>query len=140
MIVVPFKYEHLLGLAEQEATAYLRPYVREENLRALENEFAYTGMVDERPVACVGIIKYWEGRGEAWAFLAGDCRPWFTAIHKASLRALDFCGIRRVEAVVDAEFAAGHRWVKSLGFKVEAERLAAYRPTGGDCTLYARVN
>ena len=140
MIVVPFKHAHLKDLAEQEATAYLRPYVAEENLRALENEFAYTGFAEGRPIACVGIVKHWEGRGEAWAFLAGDCRPWFTAIHRASLRALAFAGFRRVEAVVDYEFKAGHRWVKSLGFEVEAERLRAYRPTGGDCTLYARVN
>ena len=40
---------------------------------------------------------------------------------------------------VDCEFEQGHRWAKMLGFTMEAERMRAYRPDGGDVALYARV-
>lgn len=137
--VVKFTPEHLDRLDEQEATAYLRPYLRPEHVQALAAGQSYTALAGERVVACAGVVEHWPGRGEAWAYLDRDCRRHFLAITNAVRRFLDVCPLRRVEAVVDVEFPAGHRWVRALGFALEAPRMAAYRPDGGDCALYARV-
>lgn len=139
--VEPFRARDATELSEQEATAYLRPFISEEVMKALEGSpYAYTLRgADGRVVACAGVYEYWKGRGEAWALMDKNCKSEFFAVHNAVKRFLEICPVRRIEAVVDAGFEAGHRWVKALGFELEAPRLRGYRPTGGDCALYARV-
>lgn len=137
-----FKGEHLLRLDEQGATAYLRPYFRDESIKALEHSaFAYTAFSKEtnRVLGCGGVYEFWKDRGEAWAILSKNCRKEFIAIHNATKRFFDLCSIRRIEVTVDCNFNNAHRWARSLGFQMEAERMRAYHPNGTDCALYARV-
>lgn len=140
LAIEPFRIEHLDLLVEQPATAYLRPYVAREQLKDLEAEQSFSGFWDGRMVVASGVRECWQDRGEAWAFLAGDMgRAALLAVHRAVKRYLDVCPFRRVEAVVDCDYRNAHQWVKMLGFRLEAERLRAYRPDGGDCALYALV-
>lgn len=138
--VVRFKAEHLSQLMEQEATQYLRAYLTPAHIAALEQSpHSMTGLADGRVVICGGVVEYWPNRGEAWAIIDQNCKEHFTAIHNAVKRFFEVCPLRRIEAAVDIGFEAGHRWMRLLGFELEAPVLRAYRPEGGDCSLYARV-
>lgn len=138
--VMPFKIEHLADLAEQEATAYLRPFVREDALRALEGTpRAFTGRWDGRTVVVAGLVEHWKDRAEAFAFLSPMGAAALTAVHRAVKRFLGIQPYPRVEAVVDCDFHNGHQWVRMLGFRMEAERMRGFLPTGGDAALYALV-
>ncbi len=137
--LIPFQASHLDELAEQPATAYLRPYIDRSQLAALEGTLAFTGFWNGRLVGCAGIFEHWQGRGEAWAFLARDCKPAFPAIHRAAQRLLEVCPFRRVEAAVACDFPAAIRWVRLLGFRRETIRLKGYGPEGRDYVIYARL-
>jgi hypothetical protein len=139
--VVKFKAEHLEQLNEQQATAYLLAHVKPEHTAVMENSaYSFTGISEHgRVVVCAGVVELYQGRGEAWAILDANCKREFLSIHNAVKRFLEVSPVRRVEAVVDEEFAPGHRWVQMLGFELEAPRMRAYRPGGENCALYARV-
>jgi hypothetical protein len=53
---------------------------------------------------------------------------------------MDGLGFRRLEMAVDAEFTAGLRWARMLGFTCETpEPMKAYTPAGRACYQFARV-
>lgn len=134
------KAEHFDELVEQKATSHLRAFVTKEHVEAMvESPHSYTAKSDGQVLACGGVKEYWPGRGEAWVVLSGSAGKELVAIHKATEALLASCGIKRIEATVDRNFQQGHRWVKLLGFKLEANRMVAYFPNGNDGSLYARV-
>jgi hypothetical protein len=140
MIVVPYKAEHLMALQLQRGQAYCAPFITEEYARLLEGKFALTALDDEgQPIMVAGVAPIWENRGLVWSFVGRNAGKHFVAIHKACLEVLDAAPYRRLEADTACEFKAGHRWLRMLGFVMEAERMRAYRPDGGDSALYARV-
>lgn len=140
--VVKYRAEHMKFLKEQPATAYLSEYMSSDADLALESAtYAYTAFskATGKPILCAGVHEYWPGRGEGWAIFDVNCRREFFAVHSAVKRFLSVCPINRIEAAVDVDFEAGHRWVKALGFTLEAPVLKAYRPNGADCSLYALI-
>jgi len=137
--VVPYEAEHLDRLDLQEAQAYLQGCIAPELRKALECPYSYTGLDGDRVVCCAGLIPFWEGRAMAWAYLAQDVAPRnFVVLNKMVKRFLDACPFERVEAYVDENFENGHRWVKALGFELEAPKMRKFRD-GGTCAMYARV-
>lgn len=141
MIFEPFRPEHLEQLTLQPAQAYLRAYAAQnvDAIRVAAGHPAYTGRVGDRVVACAGIIPVWDNRAAAWAWLGDTARHHLVPITRAIVRFLDMQPCRRVEISVDRDFVQAHRWARMLGFHLEAGRMRAYRPDGGDCSLYARV-
>jgi hypothetical protein len=138
--VVKFKAKHLDLMHDQPGQAWIRPYLRPEALASLEvDRWAFTGLSRGRVVICGGVVEYWKDRGEAWAFIGRDCRDEFLSIHKTAVALLSDCPLRRIEAAVDRDFRAGHRWARALGFELEAPILKHYRPDGGHMSLYAKV-
>ena len=138
--VVKFQAADMEAIKDQPAQIYVREFLTEEHLQALAlQEFSYTIKIRGRIVACTGVIQYWKDRGEAWTFIHEDCKKEFYAIHKIVKRFLDICPLKRIEATVDIGFIEGHRWVKNLGFVLEAPLMKAYLPNGGDSSLYSRV-
>ncbi len=140
--VVKFEADHLMKLLEQETTEYIKPHVTRANAEKLALEtYALTciSQEDGRVLLCGGVAEYWPGRGEAWAIVAKHCKKEFVALHNATRRLFEVCPIRRIEAAVDVKLEQGHRWVKLLGFKLEAPLLKAYDINGNDVSLYARV-
>lgn len=140
MIVIPYKPSHLESLLLQPAQAPARTYFENPDYaRALDRPGnSFTAMDGDRVLAIAGVVPLWEGRAEAWALLGSDLKRDFIGIHRATLRFLDVCGFRRVEAAVDAQFCQAVDWVKLLGFECEGP-LKAYTPDGRDCIRYARV-
>tara|TARA_R110000803_G_scaffold14586_3_gene40481 strand:+ start:6595 stop:7023 length:429 start_codon:yes stop_codon:yes gene_type:complete len=141
MNVIPFKAEHLFGVDLQDSQAYLSNWVSHEQAAALEGTaWAYTGVIGNSIAGCAGVLPMWQGRGVAWAYISKiAARQHFISVHKSVSRFLEACYIQRIEMTVDCDFEQGHRWAEMLGFTMEAERMRAYRPDGGDCALYARV-
>lgn len=139
--LVKYRKGDLAELMKQPELFYLADYVTPEcDDRMVAATFSHTVLKEGKPLLCAGIHEYWTGRGEAWAVFDQKCRKDFLALHHIVKNYLDSAPIRRVEAIVDIGFRPGHRWVKALGFSVEAERLEHYRPNGLDATLYVRVN
>lgn len=138
--VIHFAPEHLYQIQEQRATDYMRPRVTFEHAQSLAGQpHSYTVLKDGKPIACGGVLEYWMGRGEAWAVLDAVSRKDFMAVHNAARRFIAAINMRRIEAVVQTDFTAGHRWLRALGFQMEAPLLKAYDPDGRDFSLYARV-
>jgi hypothetical protein len=104
-----------------------------------KTQYVRSIFIDGKLMACGGVNKYWENRGEAWAIFDPNCRMYFLALHKAFLKLIDGCPFIRVEASVDCDFRAGHRWMKALGFQMEAPRLRHFLPNGHDAALYSKV-
>jgi len=139
MNIVPFQAEHILRLQLQEEQRGLAPFITHAYARMLEGEFAFTGLVDGEPIAVAGITPLWENRGLCWCFMGAKAGPHFVQITKVALDLLDLAPYRRIEADTPCEFKQGHRWLRMLGFQMEAERMRAHRVDGGDSALYARV-
>jgi RimJ/RimL family protein N-acetyltransferase len=123
----------------QQGQAHYAPWCTDEYARSLENQFAFTALVGGRPVFVGGVVELWKNRGLVWSFIDRQAGQHFVAIHRAVLRFLDMLPYRRLEAECDVDFAQGHRWLKSLGFQMEAPRMRAFRVDGGDSSLYAKV-
>lgn len=139
MIIVPYQPEHLLKLQLQEGQAYGQSMLTPELAASLVGEYTFTALVDGEPIAVGGVTELWANRALVWTFIGQTAGPHFVALHKAVLRGLDLAPHRRLEADTPCEFEQGHRWLRMLGFKLEAERMTAHRPDGGDSALYAKV-
>ena len=139
MRVVPYEAGHLLQLQLQRGQAQYAPHVTPEYARMLESAHAFTGLVNDEPIVVGGVAELWENRALLWSFIDRRAGPHFIAVHRATMRFLELLPYRRIEAECDCEFAAGHRWLKKLGFEMEAPRMRAFRVDGGDAALYARV-
>lgn len=88
-------------------------------------------------VACIGLIRQWEGCSRAYALLGESAGRYMAPITKKVQRFLNGCGERRIEAAVESSFDAGHRWVRMMGF-VHEGRMTKYW-NDRDADLYARV-
>lgn len=138
---VKYKKEHMQALLKDGIESYLSE-MTEEQMGALEFAdyiFTLIRKSDNKVVACGGIANYWPGRGEIWGTFSKDCQKEFIAIHRFSLKIIREWKGRRIEAAVATEFSRGHRWMRALGFKVEAPLLKSYLPNGGDVVLYSII-
>lgn len=106
-----------------------------------EDRYSYTFYDGESGeiMMCTGVRELWAGRGVAWVLFNQECTEQFILLFRGVKRFLELCPINRIESVVLRDFKAGHRWVKLLGFKLEAECMKSFNPAGQDCSLYARV-
>lgn len=137
--IVPFKAEHFWALEVQDAQASERLYAKPEYLEALEYQYSFTVLDDNEPLACLGCAHLFNNRGAVWAYISKNAGRHFRVIHKLAQRIIEDVPYTRLETEVDYNFEQGHRWMKLLGFKVEAERMRCARPDGADATLYSRV-
>ena len=140
MDIVPFRPEHLRSLVLQEAQAWMGPMLKADyGEYLLRGGPCFTALDGERVLACSGVLRMWDNRDQAWALMAQDAGRRFVKIFRGMSRFLDLHDTRRIEATVDCEFEEGHRLMRMLGFRLEAERMRAYLPDGRDAALYARV-
>lgn len=119
-------------------------------MEAFEDPKAYMAMLatygDAFAVVCrgktvciAGLFKVWEGRSILWSLISKEAGPDMWYIIQCAKRLMDNFGEKRIEATVDCNFKNGHRFIKILGFKCEAERMIGFEPDGRDCSLYAKV-
>lgn len=140
MEIVKFRREHLDGLELQEAQKELHSQFSDPGYGAtLEaSKYSFTALHDGKVIGCAGVHEIWEGRAIAWALLSQDSGKHFRAIHRAAAGFLAQTTWRRIEAVVESDFDAGHRWARLLGMEQEGI-MRSYSPAGKDFYLYSRV-
>lgn len=138
--VTPFEADHFWRVKLQAAQAHFRDLVTPEGVKSLEGTHACTLMDDGKPLVCAGAFEHWPGRALVWSFLSDDVTPKnFRSVHAEGRRWLAALPFRRLEADVDVGFANGHRWMRALGFTVEAPLRRQYQPDGGDAVGYVRL-
>lgn len=139
--LVKFKAEHMKEVLPKDRAAQMCGYVTDSQIALLERqESSFTGLVDGKVIGCAGVVKYWAGRGEAWAaFDPTLSRRLFCEIRAMAYRFFEVAPFHRIEAVVVKDFEPGCRFAESLGFKIEAPLLKGYFPGGIDAVLYART-
>jgi hypothetical protein len=138
---VDFKAEHIKMLIDQPHYEYMKPYISEETMAALERQPYVSSIEAEgKIVVAGGVSMYWHGRGEAWAFYDANLpKHLYPRVHKIMRMWFDLCPVRRIEAAIDIGDEIGMRRTEMLGFTLEAPLLRKFRPDGKDCALYARV-
>jgi hypothetical protein len=140
--IVPFEAAHLKAIEVQGHQALVRPLLDNPlYVESLMTGPAYSAIENGVVIACAGLIIHWPGRAHAWTILSGDLNHnhRMLLIHRAVAGYLKECPIARIEAVVQCDFQAGHRWMRLLGFKREVERMERYMPDGGPAAGYALV-
>lgn len=113
--------------------------IQPEISAAVGRTMAFTGLVDGVPIGIAGVIPKWPGTVHVWALLSPACGPWMREIIHFVRHVLAGLPQPRIEATCVCEFELGHRFLKVLGFKMEAERMVKFDPAGRDHALYARV-
>lgn len=136
--VIPLKASHVQALKQQGSLTYLTDRVTDDKLLLLEQQpYSFTVLGSSGEIlACAGIIEFWEGRGEAWAFFAKSIGAQFLQVHRAVKRFIDAVPMIRIEATVDYDFLAGHKWIRLLGFELECRRMEKYGVGGRDASRY----
>lgn len=137
---MPFKLEHLKKIKLQKAQGGILENIEPYAAFVEQSDFGFTAMDGDEVVACAGIIKMWEGRGHAWALMSDSIGHRFVQLHRAVKRGLAMTNFKRIEMVVDADFAEGLKWAHMLGFKCETpEGMPGYATDGRLYKLFARV-
>lgn len=138
--MVPFEAIHYAQMDVQPAQETMRGLITVESLKGLESEFSTTLMEDGKPLACGGAIQYWPNRALVWTFLSNKVnKDNFRVVHAAVKQGIDGLPFNRLEASVDVGFKQGHRWMKLLGFRVEAPFQEAFQVDGSDSVGYVRI-
>lgn len=137
-----FEAKHYLEISMSEPhDEVMGRFITSAHLSLLENHHARTLRTEYgNAIACFGVYEQWSGNGNAWAILDKRyMKQHMTSVHKWALAYLRAVAIPRIEALVQTDFAEGHRWLKLLGFKLEAAEMKKYYPNGKSASLYARI-
>lgn len=134
-----FRAEHLEGVRWIEEK-HARLLGIDRALKTYERHPSYTGFCGGQFIAAAGIVVPYAGLGEAWAIagpLAQTHKVWFHRNVKAFLAStVERLGLRRLQAMVRAEYVGNVAWLETLGFHLEA-RMERYGVNGEDMFLYA---
>ena len=137
---VPFEAKHFTQMLVQKEQEWLKNHATVESLSGLEGPYASTLMCDGRPLACAGAAPYEPHRALVWSFLSDEVDRWtFPYVHAEAVKFLARLPFRRLEASVLVGFEQGHRWMRLLGFTVEAPLQRAFLPDGSDCVGYVKI-
>jgi len=139
---VRFKAEHLAQIEEHSfrMCGSISAGITDAQLERLEQRgHSYSVIDGDKVLACAGVTEVWPGRAEAWALLDKNLKDDFIKVHNQVKKFLENVDVDRVEALVDADFKEGLRWVKALGFKVEAPCMKKFGKLGEDMVLLSRV-
>lgn len=141
LTTVRVKEEHIWALLTKDPTSeYLRKAFTPRVIEQLEgNPHALTVLYGGEPIAMGGVTVYWEGRGEVWAIIDQKAGGHMVGLHRLAKDFIESLNIGRIEATVRQGFEAGHRWMRMLGFEMEARCMRGYDMDGKNCALYSKV-
>lgn len=129
----------LMNLELQPSQAAMRERMTPQYCRdLLAGGDSYCATVAGNPVACIGLIHYWETRKYVWAFLAPSAGQHMLTLTRAVRRWLKYHGAGRLETAVDCRNDMDIRWAELLGFTREGV-MRKWTPEGLDVFLYARI-
>lgn len=117
----------------------MRPYLTLDYGRAMQQAGpCFTAFAGPQVIACAGVIHCWAGRAQVWSLMSEHLPTYGAWIHRAVVRFLKACPIRRVELTVDPEFPQAVAWARRLGFTYEST-MPGYGPQGETHEMYVRV-
>lgn len=94
---------------------------------------------DRQPVACAGfILAAWPGQALAWSILGTHLGLLMVPFTRRVRFEFQQSGCHRIEALVQAGHAEGHRWARLLGMTHEGT-MRRWGPRAIDHDVYARV-
>lgn len=95
--------------------------------------------VHKGDVVCIfGAMEQWRGRWQIWSVMGENAGRWMFQLTKMGLAFVNELEGHRIDATVEADFKAGHRWMRMLGFAPEAV-LVQYLPDGTDVVQYVQL-
>lgn len=121
--VVPCKVEHIGMIERHESQAHQDGSglsFEEEELRLLSR----TIMLDDRPIACLGVSLLWDGVGQAWALLSEEAVTKYPiALSRIALKlvkeAYEIYPFKRLQIFADPDYEPAKKWAEFLGFEEE---------------------
>lgn len=137
--VYPFAPGDAQHIAPQDAQLRDWPSDMGSQLMALATKGrAFTLRAEGRVLCIMGLLEVHQQAATAWALIGPGCWGHMGEMTRIVRTYLDGQPYRRMDMLVRAEFAAGHRWAGRLGFSREAV-LRAWAPDGGDMVMHARI-
>ena len=129
MNIVPCEPQHIRSIDLQPRQQFVTGLARMPN-KAEEIVKAgpcFTGLVDDRVIACLGIIQEGERtRDLCWTMLSKDAGPYLVTITRAAIRFMDSWPAP-LFAYGEAEWVESMRWHRLLGFTVVGKLIDAQR-------------
>lgn len=143
LVVLDFEPEHLHEIGPGALEISVRSRMQDMDLEGLKNTGpGWTGFWNGEPIGAAGFVEiYGKGsiRATAWAILLSMPQAAFLAVHRHVKRGLLEAPYRRIEAHVHYNFSASHRWVQSLGFKLEHGFKPLWMPDGAAVSEYVII-
>lgn len=142
MNVVPFIPAHLKELKLHPFLSHFQKYtVREEYGESLFLYPSYTAINGHgKVIGCAGVYPIGENNYQAWALLSEESGKYMKGFTRETKKFLDMFKADRVQTNVRADFEAGLKWMRLLGFKCETpEPMKKFGDDGMDYYLFARV-
>ena len=139
---VAFKKEHLEYLLNLPMNSDLKSWLININYHIIEQPKNSVTILDSKTkevLGCGGVVPYWAGRAEAWVVFGQNAKHKMVQLRRCVIRFFDMCEHSRIESVIDLNSPVAHRWIKSLGFTVEAPLMKNYWGLNKDAVLYARI-
>ena len=142
MRVRPMQPDDALGIAIQPAQS--RDWPEGEALashmaRIRAAGSAFTVRADDgEPLLCAGLIRNHGDWASAWALVSAHAGPAMVTLTRMIARHFNGSGYRRIDTMVRADFEAGIRWARALGFRQEGI-MAQCGADGCDLLLMARL-
>ncbi len=113
-----------------------------DKFQALQAHPTFTGLVDDKIVACGGIINIWTGLAEAWLALTPLSKFHVSFVYRHVHGFLDGLirtySLRRIQTTVQADWLEANRFAQRLGF-IQAALLEKYGINGESHYLYEMV-
>jgi hypothetical protein len=143
--IVKYKGEHGQYIMKQQMNHMLMDKDMEfdGNAMNLEQEnLAFTGMIDGKPIFAAGMKIIWNGVAEGWVLATKDALDHPIAVAKAIKK--DFAriakenNINRVQSAVRANYTTGLKFAKWLGLEEEG-LMRKFGFDGSDQYMYARL-
>lgn len=138
MRVIPFQAWHLTALERQPIQAAGDDEPDPAAYEAGGPAWTVTG-ADRLPLACAGFIRAaWPGQALAWSILGTHLGATMVPFTRRVRLEFARSGFHRIEALVQAGHAEGHRWARMLGMTHEGT-MRRWGPHGIDHDVYAKV-
>lgn len=133
MTVERFRPEHVMEIAE-----HADDVANAGQLDAASPE-AYTLRVNGEVLMCGGVAELGPDKGMLWSYIAPAALQHPVIVHRSVLRFLSLLSYRRLEAYCKCDSQRANRWLETLGFTLEAPRMAKWAPDGSDYSLWAKT-
>lgn len=139
LTIEPFEPWHFIVMAVQPTQAAMRPFLTLDYGRALQGAGdCFTAFAGTTVIACAGVARCWPGRAHVWSLLSASLPEYGPLVHRAVLRYLRRCPIRRLELTVDPTHDKAVAWATRLGFTYEST-MPAYGMNGELQDMYVRI-